>query len=258
MALVGVQPISASGNSALNNGTFEDGAVIPACIPGVVSVGAVYDSAFGTVDDGCSEDPAGDEIPCWSQTSSYLELLAPGSLAEVSGIETEAQYGTSFAAPHVAGAWAVMSAAMPGASNSEILSALKETGTDILDSRVTTEERETPRIDLFAALDRDGDAVLFPFDACLEHDSAPPLDCDTDLDGYGNVCDCDLNQSDSCDTADIPLMKAALQNNGPEGDINCSGTTDTNDLPPFKALLIAPNRPGPSGLPCAGTVPCTP
>ena len=53
-------------------------------------------------------------------------------------------------------------------------------------------------------------------------------------------------------------MKAALQSGDLEGDINRSGQTTTADLPPFKALLVEENRPGPSGLPCAGTTPCTP
>jgi hypothetical protein len=81
------------------------------------------------------------------------------------------------------------------------------------------------------------------------------MDCDADGDGFGNVCDCDINQSDACDTTDIPPMKATLVNNDPIGDINCSGATDTGDIPPFKLLIQQPNRPGPSGFHCGGTTP---
>ena len=38
------------------------------------------------------------------------------------------------ASPHVAGAWAVLKERMPSASNTEILSALKDTGVMITDS----------------------------------------------------------------------------------------------------------------------------
>jgi hypothetical protein len=38
-------------------------------------------------------------------------------------------------------------------------------------------------------------------------------------------------------------------------DIDCDGVTDFNDVAPFGAQL-GQGSPGPSGLPCAGTVPC--
>jgi hypothetical protein len=81
--------------------------------------------------------------------------------------------------------------------------------------------------------------------------------CDTDEDGFGNRCDCDLAPNDGdgvCDTADIQPFKDALVANDLVADINCSGAANTADIPLFKALLT--QRPGPSGLPCAGDPPC--
>jgi hypothetical protein len=266
--MAGIQPIAASGNAAHTDTTpphFVDGTRMPACIPSVVSVGAVYDDDVGFFSGyGCNTTLTKDEITCFSQTASFLDLLAPGALIHVAGVNDGATGasagGTSFAAPHVAGAWAVMAEAFPDATASQILQALKASGQDIQDTRVTTETRITPRLDLAEALDPDEDGVMHPFDNCLEHPNppgppAPGMDCDADADGYGNVCDCDLDQSGVCNTADIPPMKASLVNNDPVGDINCSGVANTSDIPPFKILIQEPNRPGPSGFHCGGTPP---
>jgi hypothetical protein len=43
----GVQPIASSGNNAQALGPYQDGIADPACYPGTVSVGAVYDSYVG-------------------------------------------------------------------------------------------------------------------------------------------------------------------------------------------------------------------
>jgi hypothetical protein len=58
--------------------------------------------------------------------------------------------GTSMAAPHVAGAWAVLKSKKPSASVNEILNALRSTGQPITDSR---NGLTLPRIDVAAALD---------------------------------------------------------------------------------------------------------
>jgi hypothetical protein len=146
---------------------------------------------------------------------------------------------------------------MPNAANSEILNLLRTTGVPITDDRPDP-PRITPRVDLFAALDADGDEILFPFDNCSDIDEDVEV-CDADEDGFGNRCDCDLapNGGDGvCNTADIDPFKDALVANDPVADINCDGASNTGDIPPFKALLTQPQRPGPSGLPCAGEPPC--
>jgi hypothetical protein len=263
--MAGIQPIAAAGNGAALGpmGGFIDGTKIPACIPSVVSVGSVYDADVGTQASpyGCTDDTAADKIGCYSQTASFLDLLAPGSLINVGGVNFPTQpTGTSFAAPHVAGAWAVMAEAFPDATASQILETLKASGQDIEDTRVETETRITPRLDLAEALDPDEDGVMHPFDNCLEHANPPgtQMDCDADSDGYGNVCDCDLTQEGLCDTGDIPPFKLALTGGGANpliADINCSGVADTGDIPPFKILIQEPPRPGPSGFHCGGTPP---
>jgi subtilisin family serine protease len=114
----GVGVIAAAGN---------DGRVAriaaPACLSGAVSVGST--TRTDTMSSFSNAHP------------TLLDLVAPGSqirsafpgsrLAEISG--------TSFAAPHVAGAWALMRTAYPDASPDDILVALKENGVLVTDGR---------------------------------------------------------------------------------------------------------------------------
>jgi subtilisin family serine protease len=135
----GIQPVIAAGNFAFRFGSFVDGVAGPACVPGVVSVGAVYDANVG----GLIWNPesafqctdftsAADQVTCLSQTAPILSLLAPGALVTAGGLTLG---GTSQAAPHVAGGWAVMREAFPGASDAQILAALQTGGDPVTDPR---------------------------------------------------------------------------------------------------------------------------
>jgi hypothetical protein len=107
-----------------------------------------------------------------------------------------------------------------------------------------------------AALDSDGDGVPDAIDNCLEIQNPPPLDCDTDQDGYGNMCDCDYNNDFLCGGPDFGTFLGDF--GGPDGgtgtDQNCDGSTGGPD---FGRFFVGWGRfTGPSGLSCAGTVPC--
>jgi subtilisin family serine protease len=111
---VGIATVIAAGNDGRLNAISE-----PACISSAVSVSATDDS---------------DEIPSFSNAAAFLSLWAPGLAirAPLSGsvgfIEAS---GTSMAAPHVAGAWAMLRQADPSASVDEILTILQNTGLPI-------------------------------------------------------------------------------------------------------------------------------
>ena len=115
--------------SAGNNG-YPDGISAPACISKAISVGAT--------------DKTGQLWP-QSNRADFLDLLAPGVGIEsaLPGDLTAAKDGTSMAAPHVAGAWAIMKAHNPQASVAEVLAMLKETGQEV---------EGMPRIQIDAAL----------------------------------------------------------------------------------------------------------
>lgn len=146
----GIQPVVSTGNYAFSFGAFSDGIGWPACLPAAVSVGAVFDDDLGNFPyaDGsqfqCIEPAATeDSVACFSQTAPILSLLAPGAEISAGGITGS---GTSFAAPHVAGAWAVVKAAAPpGATH--ILRALQNSGTPVTDLRIPG-GRTTSRINL--------------------------------------------------------------------------------------------------------------
>ena len=110
-----------------------------------------------------------------------------------------------------------------------------------------------------SAPDTDGDGVPDSLDNCKNVANPPPVsDCDTDMDGYGNLCDADLNNDGLVDGLDfIGFQECSASGGDPDGlgcDLDCDTLSD--DLSSFRAAYQAGTLPGPSGLECAGTVPC--
>jgi hypothetical protein len=111
------------------------------------------------------------------------------------------------------------------------------------------------------ATDTDGDGVFDVLDNCRALANKAPQNCDTDDDGYGNMCDGDFDQNNVVNAIDfalrfVPDFKKGTDAPPVDGtDMDCNGVTAAVDyakfVPQFKA-----GKPGPSGLFCAGTVPC--
>jgi uncharacterized repeat protein (TIGR01451 family) len=141
-AAAGIQTVAASGNNA-----YSDGINFPACTPGVVSVGAVYDSAIAGVSYGsvpCTDtSPATDQVTCFTNMAGFLTVLAPGADITAAGIT---EYGTSQASPHVAGSIAALRGRYPKEPLTQAANRLTLTGT--ADSRNGI---SIPRINEFAA-----------------------------------------------------------------------------------------------------------
>jgi len=93
----------------------------PGCISSAISVGATDG------DDGVAD---------YSNGASFMSLLAPGSsvTSSVPGGGYAQWDGTSMAAPHVAGAWALMKEKYPSVGVDDILNAFKATGAAVADS----------------------------------------------------------------------------------------------------------------------------
>ena len=142
LGTVGIATIAASGNEESTTGIGS-----PACISSVVSVGSTDDGSSGR--DG--SETTRDGVSDFSNSSPELDLLAPGRWITSSYPENyfATTYGTSLAVPHVAGAWAVLKSKAPNASVDQVLSALKNAGVSIADSRNNLTK---PRIQVDAAL----------------------------------------------------------------------------------------------------------
>src|SRR6185312_12038479 len=95
----------------------------------------------------CSDaTTAADQVTCFSNSASFLSMLAPGAPITAGGYTMT---GTSQAAPHVAGAIAVARAAFPGEPVSATVSRLTTTGPTVTDPRNGV---SLHRLDLNAAL----------------------------------------------------------------------------------------------------------
>lgn len=153
---IGIAPVVASGNGAYDTGTFQRGLPDPACAPGAVSVGAVYTTAIagpvgwggGPLGVGCTDvSPTAARVTCFSQTGATLTLLAPGVEIFAGGVELS---GTSQAAPHVSGAFAVLNDANPALTVADATAALVASGPIVADAR-TNPPIQRPLLDLAAA-----------------------------------------------------------------------------------------------------------
>ncbi len=128
---LGIATVVASGNEG--NKTAIDA---PSCVSTAISVGNTTDQ---------------DQVNGDSNSAEILDLLAPGTdivAAFPEDANAEAT-GTSMAAPHVTGAWAVLKTIAPEADVDHVLDILKRTGVDVTDpaNGITR-----PRIQLDAAV----------------------------------------------------------------------------------------------------------
>ena len=151
LTALGVSTVAATGNDG-----FRDGIWFPACLSSVVSVGSSTASSSGG---------AADRLSSFSNTTAWMDLLAPGEyvLSSILGGSYGYFAGTSMAVPHVAGALALLGQAVPAASPATLRSALHDTGAPIGVSLGGATVR-LRRLNLRAALDALAPGKIFvPF-----------------------------------------------------------------------------------------------
>lgn len=92
--------------------------------------------------------------------------------------------------------------------------------------------------------DSDGDGVNNGNDNCRLKSN--PIQLDTDGDGYGNVCDTDINQPNDgiTNALDIGVLKQQFLTAGPNADFNGDGVVNSLDIGVLKQYYLLP--PGPS------------
>jgi Subtilase family len=155
---VGILPVVSSGNGAGGGSVY--GIAAPACVSNALSVGATYYADLGYQNlttmfkPGCIDSTTwAEKIACFSQSGSALDMLAPGTW--ING-GSGSWIGTSQAAPHVAGAAAVLASSRWMAADSSradaIESALKNNGPLLTDNRFSGHSIALHRLDLKSAL----------------------------------------------------------------------------------------------------------
>ncbi len=122
-----------------------------------------------------------------------------------------------------------------------------DTTLEIANSDVTTQVE----VIVVDEIDRDGDGIPDNLDNCIGLSNAEQRD--TDGDGYGNLCDGDLNDDGSTNTLDLNMYKLTHRtivgdaDYNVNADFNGDGVNNTLDLNIYKGLHRKP--PGPS---CCG------
>ena len=175
-AAAGITMLASSGNDGWCNAM-----AWPACIDNVISVGAVYDAAFGSVSwcvsglscanilssndcfTGWASTGASalDEVAVYSNGPSFVDVLAPANQAtttDVGGGYILDFGGTSAACPYAAGVVACLQSAAMQLNGfyltpEEVQQVLIETGDPVTDAKVTITK---PRVNLGRAIEKIG------------------------------------------------------------------------------------------------------
>lgn len=131
----GVVTVAAAGDDRRT-----DALALPACLSNVVSVGSSNDS---------------DEVSSFSNSASFLSLLAPGESIETAepGGRTIMASGTSLATAHVSGTIALLRQRTPSARVGEVENALRITGRPVRDVRDGRNGVTAPRLRVDGASD---------------------------------------------------------------------------------------------------------
>lgn len=124
-------------------------------------------------------------------------------------------------------------------------------------SQVDPNFRPSLAIEISSSVDADfdGDGVFDLFDNCVRR--ANPDQQDSDLDGFGNICDADFNDDGVVGANDVAAISSrfgVVAAGNEEFDLDSSGVVGANDV--ARAANAFGQPPGPSGLACAGTAPC--
>jgi subtilisin family serine protease len=245
----GVATVAAAGNEGRRGAL-----AAPACLSSAIGVGATDDA---------------DAVAPFSNSAPFLSFFAPGTSITSSippalfGFGWGIASGTSMATPHVSGALALLRERAPAAGVDELVGALRAAGVPVQDGSGAA----LPRLALGAALqalsscadsDADGDGVCDDRDTCLA--VADPSQADSDLDGFGDACDADYDQTGLVGAGDFNLMREQLGRRAgepgfdPRFDHDGDGAIGSGDFNLLRSSLAS--APGPSGLACAGSPPC--
>lgn len=201
--------------SAGNDG-YTDSVSYPACLSRVITVANAYDAnvgggvyctdsyCYGTCTDSSS---AADQIQCTSNGGPLVEIAAPGTFITAGG---QTMGGTSQAAPHVAGAAALLWEAAPDATPDQIYRWLVRSDATVTDSR-SGATYTYPRLDLPSAFVSDAADLIVAGGGASDEGEG------TDGDGDGLV-----------ELGETVAIDLSIANAGP-GDLEAATVTLSSD-----------------------------
>ncbi len=220
----GIAPVVAAGNSGSSTRLS-----FPGCLPQAIAVASV-----GTAG---STGAQNDSVSSFSNNGLATELLAPGGFIQSAAPNDGYQWfgGTSMAAPHVAGAFALMRQVRPDASVDEILSALQTSGVPVLDTRSGITR---PRIDLDAAF-----AELLPPELVVTTAS--------DTNGTCTAVSCSLREAITLSNSTIGSLELITFNISGGGQQTITLNGALGPLPPVSdpVIIDGTTQPGYAGAP---------
>lgn len=127
--------VASTGNQAVTSGIQ-----VPSCLGDVIAVGATWKDARTGSFFGCNDvDPAVDDVACFSNHSTELDILAPGvfmTTTQLGGGSSAEISGTSFASPLVAGCAALIRQAHPELSSAQVRQTMVQSNVHVVDDRV--------------------------------------------------------------------------------------------------------------------------
>ena len=104
--------------------------------------------------------------------------------------------------------------------------------------------QHTGAVSAIPLLDSDGDGIPDVQDNCINTANADQRDSNGD--GYGNVCDADLNNDGIVNLVDFVVFRNAYLTADADADFNGDGIVNLVDFVTFRNAYLQP--PGPSGL----------
>lgn len=166
-------------------------------------------------------------------------------------------FGTSAAAPHAAGVAALLLDYAPGLPPAMLGSVLASSAIDMAEPGADT-RTGAGLIQANAALalllpppDADEDGIEDALDNCLfvpngplAPDAGGNSQLDTDADGFGNICDADLNNDGIVNFTDLGGFKAVFGSPDANADLNGDGLVNFADLALLKMYFAQPPGPG--------------
>lgn len=217
--------------------------------------------AAGSVDSSHNLTSSSARGPSACDGTIFPELVAPGEgvfttdLSSGGAASIIQVTGTSFASPHVAGAMALLLSAFPETSVANLENALINTAAD-LGPAGPDNDYGFGLLDVLGAYnwlatDSDGDGVRDVNDNCINAANGPLIpdaggnsQLDTDGDGFGNMCDADLDNDSAVNLGDLVAFRTAFGTTDADADFNGDGLVNLGDLVRFRVLFGLP--PGPS------------